>query len=57
MEMILQLSRASWVYMTEIDGTDCASTAHVARILDAPVILVVDVKGMSRSVLRAYQGI
>ena len=32
-----------------IDGTDFASTAHVARLLDAPVILVVDVKGMSRS--------
>ncbi len=34
-----------------IDGTDFASTAHVARILHAPVILVVDIKGMSRSVL------
>ena len=40
-----------------IDGTDCASTAHVARILDAPVILVVDVKGMSRSALALIQGI
>lgn len=32
-----------------IDGTDTCSTAHVARILKSPVILVVDVKGMSRS--------
>jgi cobyrinic acid a,c-diamide synthase len=39
-----------------IDGTDCASTAHIARILDAPVILVVDVKGMSRSALALIRG-
>jgi cobyrinic acid a,c-diamide synthase len=39
-----------------IDGSDCASTAHVSRILDAPVILVVDVKGMSRSVLALVRG-
>jgi cobyrinic acid a,c-diamide synthase len=32
-----------------IDGTDAASTAHVARLLNAPVLLVVDIKGMSRS--------
>jgi cobyrinic acid a,c-diamide synthase len=32
-----------------VDGTDLASTAHVARILEAPVVLVVDAKGMSRS--------
>jgi cobyrinic acid a,c-diamide synthase len=32
-----------------IDGTDSASTAHVARLLNAPVLLVVDIKGMSRS--------
>ena len=32
-----------------IDGTLEASTAHVADILDTPVLLVVDVKGMSRS--------
>jgi cobyrinic acid a,c-diamide synthase len=32
-----------------VDGSDLASTAHVARILQAPVILVVDSKGMSRS--------
>ena len=32
-----------------LDGTLEASTAHVASLLDTPVILVVDVKGMSRS--------
>ena len=32
-----------------VDGSDIASTAHVARILQAPVVLVVDAKGMSRS--------
>jgi len=39
-----------------MDGTDFASTAHVARILNAPVILVVDIKGMSRSVLALIRG-
>jgi cobyrinic acid a,c-diamide synthase len=39
-----------------MDGTDEASTAHVARILDAPVILVVDAKGMSRSVHALIDG-
>ena len=39
-----------------IDGTDFASTAHVARILNAPVVLVVDIKGMSRSVLALIRG-
>jgi cobyrinic acid a,c-diamide synthase len=29
---------------------DLASTAHVARLLEAPVILVVDAAGTSRSV-------
>lgn len=33
-----------------IDGGHISSTAHVAQILSSPVILVVDVKGMSRSV-------
>ncbi len=32
-----------------LDGTLEASTAHVADLLSTPVILVVDVKGMSRS--------
>jgi cobyrinic acid a,c-diamide synthase len=39
-----------------VDGTDQASTAHVARVLDAPVILVVDTKGMSRSVHALIDG-
>jgi len=39
-----------------IDGTDFASTAHVARILNAPVVLVVDVQGMSHSVLALTRG-
>jgi cobyrinic acid a,c-diamide synthase len=39
-----------------IAGTDFASTAHIARILDAPVVLIVDVKGMSRSVLALIKG-
>ncbi len=39
-----------------VDGTDLASTAHIARILDAPVILVVDSKGMSRSVHALVDG-
>jgi cobyrinic acid a,c-diamide synthase len=32
-----------------VDGSDTASTAHVMRILRAPALLVVDVRGMSRS--------
>jgi cobyrinic acid a,c-diamide synthase len=32
-----------------IDGSDFASTAHVARLLDTAVVLVVDAKGLSRS--------
>jgi cobyrinic acid a,c-diamide synthase len=39
-----------------IDGGDCSSTAHVARILEAPVILVMDTKGMSQSVHAAISG-
>jgi cobyrinic acid a,c-diamide synthase len=39
-----------------VDGTDLASTAHVARILQAPVILVVDAKGMSRSIHALIHG-
>lgn len=39
-----------------IDGTDIASTAHVSRILKAPIILVVDAKGMSRSIHALIQG-
>ncbi|MEP9410153.1 MAG: cobyrinate a,c-diamide synthase [Candidatus Brocadia sp.] len=32
-----------------LDGTELGSTAHLARILDVPVILVMDARGMSRS--------
>lgn len=39
-----------------IEGTDTCSTAHVARILKSPVILVCDVKGMSRSVHAIIKG-
>jgi cobyrinic acid a,c-diamide synthase len=39
-----------------VDGFDLASTAHVARILQAPVVLVVDAKGMSRSVHALIDG-
>jgi cobyrinic acid a,c-diamide synthase len=39
-----------------VDGSDCASTAHVARILQAPIVLVVDVTGMSRSVHALING-
>jgi len=39
-----------------IDGTDIASTAHVARILRTPVILVVDAYAASRSVHAIVRG-
>jgi cobyrinic acid a,c-diamide synthase len=39
-----------------VDGSDVASTAHVARILQAPLVLVVDAKGMSRSVHALIEG-
>ena len=39
-----------------VDGGECASTAHIARILDAPVVLVADIKGMSRSVAALTKG-
>ena len=39
-----------------IDGTDFGSTAHVARLLNAPVLLVVDIKGMSRSTNALIRG-
>ncbi|QSZ68003.1 cobyrinate a,c-diamide synthase [Methanofollis aquaemaris] len=39
-----------------LEGGDLGSTAHVARILGAPVVLVVDVGGMSRSVHALVRG-
>ena len=42
-----------------IDGTGISSTADCAKILSCPIILVCDVKGMSRSVhalIRGYTG-
>ena len=38
------------------DGSDTASAAHVARILRAPVILVVDVHAVSRSIHAVVKG-
>ncbi|HKH38357.1 MAG TPA: cobyrinate a,c-diamide synthase [Rubrobacter sp.] len=37
-------------------GGDLASTAHVARLLEAPVVLVVDARAMSRSVAAMVRG-
>lgn len=39
-----------------VDGTECASTAHVAKILRAPVILIADAGGMSRSIHALIDG-
>jgi cobyrinic acid a,c-diamide synthase len=39
-----------------LDGTGISSTAHVAQILNAPVLLVADVRGMSRSVHALVEG-
>ncbi len=36
--------------------SEFASTAHVAKILNLPVILVIDVKGMSLSTLALFEG-
>ncbi|EIV92168.1 cobyrinate a,c-diamide synthase, partial [Frankia sp. QA3] len=38
------------------EAADHASTAHVARLLDAPVILVVDVSGAARSIAALVAG-
>jgi cobyrinic acid a,c-diamide synthase len=37
-------------------GGDLASTAHVARLLEAPIVLVVDARAMSRSVAALVHG-
>jgi cobyrinic acid a,c-diamide synthase len=39
-----------------LDGTGISSTAHVVNILDSPVILVADVRGMSRSAHALVKG-
>jgi len=39
-----------------VDGSDFASTAHIARLLQAPVVLIVDAQGMSRSVHALIKG-
>ena len=39
-----------------MDGTDVSSTAQVARILDIPTLLVINVHGMSRSAAAMEQG-
>jgi len=38
------------------EGSDTASAAHVARVLNAPVILVVDVHAVSRSIHATIKG-
>jgi cobyrinic acid a,c-diamide synthase len=40
-----------------IDGTAFGSTAHVARLLEAPVLLAVDAKGASRTVHAVVRGV
>lgn len=32
-----------------LDGTELGSTAHLAKVLNAPVVLIMDAKGLSRS--------
>ncbi|MDD2440276.1 MAG: AAA family ATPase, partial [Methanosarcinaceae archaeon] len=39
-----------------LDSTEIASSAHVAKTLDVPVILVINVHGMSRSVAALLKG-
>ncbi len=39
-----------------LDSTEIASTAHVAKILDIPVLLVIDARGISRSLAAVVKG-
>ncbi|TAN46163.1 MAG: hydrogenobyrinic acid a,c-diamide synthase (glutamine-hydrolyzing), partial [Candidatus Methanoperedens sp.] len=39
-----------------LDSTEIASTAHVAKILDVPVLLVIDAQGVSRSLAAVVKG-
>jgi cobyrinic acid a,c-diamide synthase len=66
-ETFLKASRGADIAVIEgvmgmfdgLDGTLEASTSHVADLLKSPVVLVVDVKGMSRSanaIVRGFTG-
>lgn len=63
-DTFLQASRGADIAVIEgvmgmydgLEGGDTGSTAHVARILRAPVILVCDVRGMSRSANAMVKG-
>lgn len=39
-----------------LDSTDMASTAHIAKILDIPIVLVIDAHGSSRSIAAIIKG-
>ncbi len=39
-----------------VDDTEIASTAHVSKILDVPVLLVIDARGVSRSIAAMVKG-
>lgn len=39
-----------------IDATEIASTAHIAKILNVPVVLVMDARGVSRSIAAIVKG-
>jgi cobyrinic acid a,c-diamide synthase len=64
LETFVQASRGADIAVIEgvmgmfdgVDGSDLSSSAHVARILQSPVILVADVKGMSRSIHALTRG-
>ncbi|WP_235174950.1 cobyrinate a,c-diamide synthase [Tomitella biformata] len=45
------------LYDGMIGGSGFASTAHVAKVLDAPVVLVVDISHASRSIAAVVQGL
>lgn len=39
-----------------LDATEIASTAHIAKILNVPVLLVIDTRGVSRSIAAMVKG-
>lgn len=49
-------SASSDALLSSEEGPDDGSTAHVARVLDAPVVLVVDARGQHRSVAALLHG-